>query len=503
VKGEWRWLERKITVMTDNPEVGGYVFNSRDVTERIVAEDEINKLSIIARETVNAVILTNPQGEIVWVNEAFTRITEFELKEVLGKKPGDFLHGEETDQAAVRYMRNRIKNVEPFDCDILNYSKSGKKYWLRIQCQPQYDETGKLKYFFAIETDITKEKEAEAILKASEERYRYLFNNNPASIFIWDINNFNILEVNDTAIRSYGYVREEFLTKTALELSLPQESDKIKHFAAIVRQKTKFRSEVKCTHINRSGKEMYMNISSHLIQFKGQPVILALATNITDKTFLERALENERQAKQEEITNAVISAQEKERQELGSELHDNITQILAGARLYLGLVKKELNIEYPYLIETDTLIRSAINEIRTLSHSLIPPSLNESELIEALNNIIESTHKSSGIIITLEALDFDETDISDKLKLAIYRIVQEQFHNILKYAGAQKVIVRLIQDNEKTVLSIKDDGVGFDVSKKANGVGLMNIKTRASLFNGQLTIVSSPGNGCELRVLFN
>ena len=502
-KGEWRWLESKITIMTDNPEVGGYVFNSRDVTERKIAEEEIKKLSFIARETGNIVIISNPEGEIMWVNEAFTKITEFELEEVIGRRPGDFLQGEDTNLAVVRYMRNKIKNIQPFECDIVNYSRLGRKYWLRIQSQPQFDETGKLKYFFSIETDITKEKEAEEILKASEERYRYLFNNNPASIFIWDIENFQILEVNDTAVGLYGFGREEFLTKTAFDLSLSENHNKIKLLASVASQKSEFRSEVTCKHINKRGEEMYMHISSHLIRFKGCPVILAMATDITDKIILENELENERELKQQEITSAVITAQEKERQELGSELHDNINQILAGSRLYLGLAKKELKAEHPYLTETDNLITSAINEIRNLSHSLIAPSLHESELLAAIENIIEVTQETSGIMISLQALDFDETDIPDKLKLSIFRIIQEQFNNILKHADAQKVIVRLVQENEKTLLSIKDDGVGFDTNKKPNGVGLMNIKIRASLFNGELNMISSPGKGCEMRVLFN
>ncbi len=502
-KGAWRWLESKVTDMSNNPDVQGYIFNSRDVTERKITEEEINKLSIIARETVNAVIITDAEEKIIWVNEAFTRITEYDLEEVVGKKPGEFLQGEETNLAVVRFMRNEIKNVKAFECDIINYSKSGRKYWMRIQSQPQFDETGKLKYFFAIETDITKEKEAEEILKASEERYRYLFNNNPASIFIWDIEDFKILEVNETAVDLYGYCREEFLTKTVFDLSLYEDYTNIKQFASRARQKTDFKSDITCKHINKPGEEMYMNISSHRIQFKGRTVILALATNITDKVFLEKELEKERFFKQQQITQAVISAQEQERHELGGELHDNINQILAGSLLYLGLAKKELKHENAYLAETETLITSAINEIRNLSHTLIPPSLNESELVESLKNIIAATQKSSGIIIHLQASDVNESSIPDKLKLSIYRIVQEQFNNILKHAGAQKVIVQLVQDNEKTMLSIKDDGVGFDTTKKANGVGLMNIKTRASLFNGAVTILSSPGKGCELRVVFN
>jgi len=88
--GEWKWLESKITDMRDNPEVQGYVVNSRDVTERKTAEEEIEKLSFIARETGNGVIITNPEGEIVWVNGGFTKIPEFGFDEVIGKKPGSF-----------------------------------------------------------------------------------------------------------------------------------------------------------------------------------------------------------------------------------------------------------------------------------------------------------------------------------------------------------------------------------------------------------------------------
>lgn len=502
-QGAWRWIECKVTDMSNNPEITGYVFNCRDVTDRKIAEAEIEKLSFIARETNNGVIITNPAGEIVWVNEGFTKITEFELEELIGKKPGRFLQGAETNPAVIRYMRNKLKNKEAFECDLLNYSKFGRKYWIRIQIQPQFDKAGNLEYFFAMQTDITKEKEAEVILKTSEERYRYLFNNNPANILIWDIDNFQVLEVNDTAVKLYGYHRKEFLTKTIMDISMPGDHNKIRQFAKKARQEDNFRYDYIGEHLNKSGEQMFMNINPHRMQFKDRTVILTLATNITDKVKLEKVLEKERLLKHQEITEAVISAQEIERQELGAELHDNVNQILAGSLLYLGMAKRELGIDHEYLKETDNLINMAIDEIRSLSHSLILPSLHESEFLDALKNIIDTTCKTSGIMISLQAGGFDESSMPDKLKLTIYRIVQEQISNILKHAAAKKVIIRLLKENGSTLLCIKDDGSGFDTSKKATGVGLLNIKTRASLFNADVSIISSPGNGCELRVLFN
>jgi signal transduction histidine kinase len=218
---------------------------------------------------------------------------------------------------------------------------------------------------------------------------------------------------------------------------------------------------------------------------------------------LEIQLEKERREKQLEITDAVISAEENERQEIGRELHDNIQQILVGSRLFLFMIKKEDVLEsgYLYLQRTDELIMSAIDEIRNLSHSMIAPFLEKTTLKEAIEKLISNTTNASGIKITLDATGLDEVKLSEKLTLAVYRILQEQFNNILKYSKASLVLLKIVQDNENLSLVIKDNGIGFDSSKKTLGIGLMNIKARASLFNGEVSIRSSPGEGFELSVL--
>jgi signal transduction histidine kinase len=246
-----------------------------------------------------------------------------------------------------------------------------------------------------------------------------------------------------------------------------------------------------------------MEITSHRIDYKGKTAMLALANNVTQKFTLEERLKEEQIKKQQEITEAVISAQEKERQEIGAELHDNVNQILASSRLYIGLAKRDIIPPNQFLDETENLIASAIAEIRSLSHSLIPPSLNDSELAEALSNIIGVVSKTGSIKVNADFKDFKENSTSDKLKLVIYRIVQEQFNNILKYSKASVVNLSLAHENGKIFLKIKDNGVGFDTTQKTDGVGLLNIKTRASLFNGEMKITSSPGNGFELVITFN
>jgi PAS domain S-box-containing protein len=125
---------------------------------------------MVASLTDNAVILTDAQGRIEWVNEGFTRITEFTLEEARGRKPGSFLQGPETDPATVEVMRRAFQAGEGFKVDVLNYSKSGRKYWLAIEARPIRDADGRITHFMAVETDLTDRKAAEAEVRWALQR---------------------------------------------------------------------------------------------------------------------------------------------------------------------------------------------------------------------------------------------------------------------------------------------------------------------------------------------
>lgn len=474
----------------------------RDISERKKAEEELRRLSLIARETTNAVIVTDKEQKIQWVNDAFTRVTGFAQEEIVGKTPGSFLQGPGTDASTVNFMRQKIQACQSFECDIINYTNGGSPYWVRIQCQPLFDNNGNHIGFFSLQTDITKEKESELELKSSEERYRELFNNNPSCIYLWDLDTLQILEVNDTAISQYGYSKAAFCKLTLLDLRLREDHKEIIEYAERTRTNQNTSTVSTWKHINRKGQVMYMNIASHKISYNGKIAMMAMANDVTEKILLREKLEKERLVKQQEITKAVISAQENERKEIGRELHDNINQLLASARLYLGMVKSNQNDSTGFLKEADNLMLSAIEEIRTLSHSLIPPAIGESALTEALDEIVKTIRQTTKIKVDKQFADFDETSIHPNLKLAIYRITQEQFNNIIKYSKAENITFKLCRESGKIILHIKDDGAGFDPSSKPGGVGLMNMKTRASLFNGKMNIISSPGQGCELNIIF-
>lgn len=159
-------------------------------------KNELKKLSLIAEETINAVIVTNAEGKIEWVNKGFFNITGYILKDVIGKSPGSVLQGELTSKETISYLKKQITNKEPFSCEILNYHKSGHPYWIRLTGQPLFDKTGKVVQFFALEEDITKEKHAQELLKESENRLSKLILNLQTGVLLEDENQ-NVLLSNE------------------------------------------------------------------------------------------------------------------------------------------------------------------------------------------------------------------------------------------------------------------------------------------------------------------
>ena len=236
--------------------------------------------------------------------------------------------------------------------------------------------------------NISDRKAAEESIKVSEEKYRYLYNNNPDLIIIWDLESNKILDVNDTAMAFLGFSNEEFLDKNITDLLHENDLDALEHMKVNLKSNHSQVEKEVLRKIAKDGSQIFLDLAFHKINYNGINAILSIGSDVSEKIKLEQILEEEKTKKQMEITEAVITAQERERQEIGLELHDNVNQILAGSLMYLGLLKKELKINSDLFNDIDKLITGAINEIRRLSHSLIPPSLNEVPLGDALDQFI-------------------------------------------------------------------------------------------------------------------
>ncbi|UCF37761.1 MAG: response regulator [Acidobacteriota bacterium] len=140
----------------------------RQADEQLIAQQaETRKLALIASRTDNAVVLTDAKGKTIWVNEGFVRLTGFEMDEAIGKTPGSLLQGQKSDPKVVELMRSRIRQGKGFSVELLNYKKSGERYWVAIEVQPIHDESGAISNFMGIESDITERKRFEEQLMAT------------------------------------------------------------------------------------------------------------------------------------------------------------------------------------------------------------------------------------------------------------------------------------------------------------------------------------------------
>jgi signal transduction histidine kinase len=231
--------------------------------------------------------------------------------------------------------------------------------------------------------------------------------------------------------------------------------------------------------------------------------VVCSVMNLTERKKLEQKIISDRLSHQRQLTQATIDGQEVERRSIGKELHDNIGQQLTTIKLFLDFAKSSADGKTSEMVDMALkAVSDVINDVRGMSRSLVPFTLKDLGLVESINELIESLMRVKAIHIEFEHVEFAEEFIPENQKLSLFRIVQEQLNNIVKHSGAKNVWIRLYSRIEEFVLEVKDDGKGFDATTTKKGIGILNMKNRAELFNGKAQIFSEVGCGCLLVVSF-
>jgi two-component system sensor histidine kinase UhpB len=234
----------------------------------------------------------------------------------------------------------------------------------------------------------------------------------------------------------------------------------------------------------------------------GKPYrMIAALQDITDQVLQQQRQDEEKALQQKAILKASVEGQERERSEIGKELHDNINQILASVKLMITASIAKNPDPDSFLLESIKLTDECIQEIRRLSNSLIPLREREVELIEAIHGVVGRIKATSELVFSLSLSDELAKKLDNNQQLTIYRITQEQINNILKHAMAKKVCISLQEEKGNAVLVITDDGIGVSITDKTGGIGMKNMKSRSELLNGTFSIESEPGKGCKIRIV--
>ena len=189
---------------------------------------------------------------------------------------------------------------------------------------------------------------------------------------------------------------------------------------------------------------------------------------------------------------AVIQVQEDERKRIAKDLHDGIVQQLSGIKL--GLQKVFANKETDETNKIVKILDDSAQELRELSHKMMPRSLSELGLAPALEDMLDNSLGHSEIEYQFEHFGITGR-FKENIEIAIYRIAQELINNVIKHSNAHHVNVQLFKTGKNVMLIVEDDGTGINPAKQKDGIGLMNISSRLDTINGNVNFEPSPESG--------
>lgn len=209
------------------------------------------------------------------------------------------------------------------------------------------------------------------------------------------------------------------------------------------------------------------------------------------------------------LSRLIVDAQETERRRVARELHDSVNQVLSSVKFRLQAIEDRLQKRDETLwrdcFKARSILEKAIEEVIRISRNLRPSELDDLGLVPAVRSLCSEFAERSRLRVS-HALAPDLEHGGKETELALYRIIQEAFTNVVKHAQATAVQVRLSSDNGSLWASIRDDGIGFDPKSPtacadgAGGMGLMDMRERALYLGGTCQVTSAPGRGTEIRV---
>ena len=330
-------------------------------------------------------------------------------------------------------------------------------------------------------------------LRNSEQSYESFLNLTGQPKWIYDLDTLQVLQVNQAMIDKYGYSRDEFLQMVAYEIRTDEEKKWIHQLVKSIKDNNR-PSHFITKHQTKDGRILDVEVSVIDIVYMGKAARMATIVDITE---IEQ-LRKEKWALEQKVREAVVAAREEERDLIARELHDNINQILASVKLYLDMAENYEEMRLDMIRRCNENVRTAINEVRLLSHTLVAPAEAAFHLHDAIRELINTYAVANTFTVFFSERGAVEK-LPEDLKINIFRIIQEQFTNIHKHAQASDVRLTL-EVSHLLVLQMSDNGKGFETKARREGIGLSNIKKRVEFYRGGFRICTAPGQGTTLII---
>ena len=486
-----------------------YTFINKNISEKIRQQEALakaeNKYQILIESLSEGVVLMHANGTIGASNERAAEILGFTADELAGKvvasQHWDAIKSDGSEFGLEEFPAIVTLNTgEEQNNVVMGIEKpGGERIWLSVNSRPIFK-----KGFASPEAVVASFTEITDIKKANE---RYTYALKASSDAIWDMD-----VCKGSIYRSDNFTTLTGYTKKEIEPSLnwfftkihPLDRERVSNNINSCMQNKLRHWENEYQFMIADGSYKHLLDKAFAVYEKGKLIrVIGGIQDMTESKKLEAKLIYEQVQKQRLINKATIQAQEKERDRISRELHDNVNQLLMSAKLHIGAAKGAAEEQHNLLDKASEYLLMAVEEIRGLSKELNSNILANVGLQKSIDDIACGMMLSDKMKIKVDTDKAVIDMLGSDQQLMLYRIIQEQTNNILKYAGCTEALISIRQNENNAVLLISDNGKGFDKNEQhVNGIGFINIFNRVNAYNGKVEIITAPGNGCALHISF-
>lgn len=365
----------------------------------------------------------------------------------------------------------------------------GTVHWLHGRAMPQREEDGSVLWYGFV-TDITGR-------RAMEEQMRLMqFGLDHSVTEIVLINpdgTFNY--VNDAACRAPGYEREELLGLNIMDIVADLTPDKWNESLKDLRERKQITFEAR--RYNKDGSICPVEVTINYVEYNGREYNFAFARDITERRVYEKELWTQR-ARYRELAKHLEAVREEERKRLSRELHDDIGQVLTALKIDLTLlVDQSADTDFKSrTADMQGLLSEGIQSVHSLCRRLRPGALDDLGLVEAIEGFIEDWKRRNRAECEL-VVEIPDGELSDEVKTAIFRMVQEALTNVSRYANASMVNVCLTTRDNMLCCAVRDNGIGIEdgAEAKPTSFGLLGMRERVEVLGGMLEVCGKRGRG--------
>jgi PAS domain S-box-containing protein len=522
--GEYRWvLSHGEPRLSDDGVLKGYVGSCLDITEQKSFEGATSRLAAIVQTSDDAIVTKDLNGIITSWNNSAQRIFGYTEDEVLGK-PITILIPPEL-QAEEKEILSRLRSGQRVDhFETVRIAKGGERVLVSLTVSPVKDSLGRIVAASKIARDITRTRQMEQALRESEQRMRFCLEAAHVGTWHWDMKSGNVHwsenmeRVHGQQPGSFGGNFEEFLgsiygedrqrVKQAIQQAVQGDGKYHVEYRQIGSDGNTSWMEAhgQVSYDSSNRPQSMMGVCRDISERKSSEAALREAREQLETRVHERTSELDRaQERLRMLSGRLLRMQDDERRRIARELHDTAGQLLVALNLTLVPVEQELLRNGSGLAREVTaslrLIEELSSDLRTMSHLLHPPLLDEAGLHSAVRWYVEGFAERSKIEVDLQ-LDPEVGRIPAEFETAIFRIVQECLTNIHRHSGSSSASIAITRDGNEIKLEIRDRGKGMPMPIPRAGVGIQGMRERVRQLGGQLEIESGK-SGTQVTAIFS